>query len=392
MKIDGWDYFDNAKSTAPFAEKVETAKRWLFDTTEWQQLSTRTPSIARIWLCYRLLDGALPLTDAAALIAAPVPEIPEAESRSRWECSWHAVRTWMAMLNDIEYPQRANKDREWVVTKPSCIINVMRTRALQAIIRMREGILDESFLNESLSLWRLGVAGLSQWIDILEHGRAMQGLHVIIMSCERAGIIKYHDWPALHRAALSAFCGSDYSNKSWRKAALLAMWPDATCRLDLGFLVPQGGTVAELGVARADFSAHLLRQHKQIGRLYAIDKWNDQIHTESEKNIACKALADERAVIVHQTFEEAAQSTQFENVEFDLIYIDGYAHTGQENGATLEQWWPKLKSGGIFAGHDYDPSWPLTVKTVDSFAAKHGLCINTIHERPYNSWWIKKPE
>lgn len=227
MKTDGWDYFDHAISKAPFAEKVETAKRWLFDTTEWPHLSERTPSIARTWLCYRLLDGALPLTDAAALITAPVPEIPEPDSRARWECSWHAVRNWMAMLHDLDYPQGANSDCEWVQTNPSCIINVMRTRALQAINRMRSGTLDESFLNESLSLWRLGVEGLSQWHDILEHGRALQGLHVIILSCERVGIIHYHAWPELRRAALSAFCGSDYSNKSWRKAAQLAQWPEA---------------------------------------------------------------------------------------------------------------------------------------------------------------------
>ncbi len=391
MKTDGWDYFDNAKSTAPFAAKVATAKKWLFDTDEWQHITERTPSLARIWLCYRLLDGALPLTDAAAFIAAPVPEIPEPESRSRWECSWHAVRTWMAMLHDIEYPQGPSRDREWILTNPSCIINVMRTRALQAIIRMSTGTLDESFLNESRSLWHLGVAGLSHWNDILEHGRAMQGLHVIITACERAGIIQYHAWPDLRRTALSAFCGSDYSNKSWRKAALMAKWPDAACRLDLGFLVPHGGTVAELGVARGDFSAPLLRQHKQIGRLYAIGQWNDETHTESEKSAACEALADERVLIVHQTFAEAAQSAQFENVEFDLIYLDACALTAQEMEATLDQWWPKAKPGSIFAGHNYEMAWPLIVQAVDHFADKHGLTVHEIHELPCQSWWIRKP-
>ncbi len=229
MKTDGWDYFDNAKSTAPFAEKVETAKRWLFDTSEWQHITARTPSIARTWLCYRLLDGALPLSDAKALIASPVPEIPEADSRARWECSWHAVRSWLAMLHDIDYLHDSGKDREWIQTNPSCIINVMRTRALQAIIRLKAGTLDETFLNESRSLWHLGVAGIYHWNDILEHGRALQSLHVIILSSERAGIIQYHPWPGLRKDALSAFSGPDYCHKSWRKAALLADWPDAAC-------------------------------------------------------------------------------------------------------------------------------------------------------------------
>lgn len=97
----------------------------------------------------------------------------------------------------------------------------------QTVIRLRAGTLDETFLNESRSLWQQGVAGISHWNDFLEHGRAIQGLHVIIQSCERAGIIQYHAWRDLRKSALSAFCGSDYSNKSWRKAALLANWPEA---------------------------------------------------------------------------------------------------------------------------------------------------------------------
>lgn len=162
-------------------------------------------------------------------------------------------------------------------------------------------------------------------------------------------------------------------------------------RLDLGFLVPQGGLVAELGVARGEFSAALLRTHPQIAQLYAIDKWNDERHPKSEKHAACKNLADQRAVIVHQTFEQAAASPQFDGIEFDLIYVNGYAHTGQDGGRTFDLWWPKLKRGGILAGHDYDPHWPKTIRAVNTFAGQRNLIINTIRERPFNSWWVKKP-
>ena len=146
----------------------------------------------------------------------------------------------------------------------------------------------------------------------------------------------------------------------------------------------------ELGVARGNFSSDILRLHGQIGRLYAIDKWDDDRHPESEMHAAKKALTDKRAVIVHQTFQAALESPPFADNLFDLIYVDGYAHTGQENGTTLDQWWPKVKPGGIFAGHDYDEAWPLTVKAVDTFAKINKLCVNVINEEPYSSWWIKK--
>lgn len=162
-------------------------------------------------------------------------------------------------------------------------------------------------------------------------------------------------------------------------------------RIDIGHLIPFGGIVVELGVAHGEFSSALLSQHPHIGKLYAIDKWNDDRHPESEESTARAKLTDHRAIVLRQTFEEAAKSAGLQDVHFDLIYIDGYAHTGQDSGATLAQWWPKLKSGGIFAGHDYDTAWPLTIKAVNDFAKIHHLSINTIREEPFNSWWLIKP-
>jgi hypothetical protein len=82
---------------------------------------------------------------------------------------------------------------------------------------------------------------------------------------------------------------------------------------------------------------------------------------------------------------------------FDFIYIDAYAHEGQQGGKLLDDWWPKLKTGGIFSGHDYDPAWPLTVAAVNAFAKKTGRRVTvfpgvTTHNREdaYASWFIRK--
>lgn len=29
---------------------------------------------------------------------------------------------------------------------------------------------------------------------------------------------------------------------------------------------------------------------------------------------------------------------------FDFVYIDGYAHTGEENGKTIIDWWRKVRT------------------------------------------------
>ena len=66
-------------------------------------------------------------------------------------------------------------------------------------------------------------------------------------------------------------------------------------------------------------------------------------------------------------------SDWFPDFYFDFIYIDGFAESGQEDGKTLYDWWPKLNSGGIFAGDDYSDDWPETKKQVDIFCETLGL-------------------
>lgn len=169
-------------------------------------------------------------------------------------------------------------------------------------------------------------------------------------------------------------------------------------RSDLATLVPAGGIGIELGVATGLFSSALLQHGAQIGCLYSVDRWSDH-HNVSEYFHACQNLRvyGERSVVLRATFEEALPL--FPDASFDFIYIDAYAHTGQEGGRILDQWWPKLKEGGVFAGHDYDPAWPATIEAVDVFAAAHQIGIAIIpgdaqadrKTEHYASWWCRKP-
>jgi Methyltransferase domain/Glycosyl transferase family 2 len=64
----------------------------------------------------------------------------------------------------------------------------------------------------------------------------------------------------------------------------------------------------------------------------------------------------------------AAQS--FPDNFFDFIFLDA-AHDYASVQEDLRAWWPKLKVGGLFAGHDYSPIWPGVWRAVsEMFAAK----------------------
>lgn len=150
------------------------------------------------------------------------------------------------------------------------------------------------------------------------------------------------------------------------------------------------GEGVELGVAAGEFSAAILANGK-CSRLWSVDRWSDHHNLEEYKEAASK-LANAgrgRCVPLRMSFDEALRLFTDESLNF--VYIDGYAHTGQESGKTLDDWWPKLRPGGIFAGHDYCDKWPKTIEAVDTFAKQHGCQIQvTGGGDQYPSWWIEK--
>jgi len=166
--------------------------------------------------------------------------------------------------------------------------------------------------------------------------------------------------------------------------------PPLTHRSHLAQLVPPGGTVIELGVAAGAFARQMLWVNPLIHYI-GIDRWSDH-HDMAEKRLAMETIQalTSSAEIVQSTFENALPLFGKTGTA-DLIYIDGYAHTGQEGGKTLADWWPAVKRGGIFAGHDYAENYPQTIVAVDCFVRTHGLELRIIDDGALPSWWVVKP-
>lgn len=166
-------------------------------------------------------------------------------------------------------------------------------------------------------------------------------------------------------------------------------------RLDFVEFLPEGSVGIELGVAEGVFSNYLL-QVSQAARFYSVDRWSgERSHDDLQYMRACELLRKygARSIVLRMDFENAVKV--FENDVFDFIYIDGYAHQGQQEGI-FSQWWPKLKDGGVMAGHDYSARWPLTIKAVDEFVKANKLSLNITSESEdakrtiYPSWWVRK--
>lgn len=166
-------------------------------------------------------------------------------------------------------------------------------------------------------------------------------------------------------------------------------------RIELTRLLASDGLGVEIGVAGGLFSDAILR-YSELKRLYSIDAWAD--HHDDDEYLTCVRRLRKfgtRSVVMRMLFDDALM--HFPDDSMDFVYIDAYAHTGQQDGKLLDDWWPKLKKGGLFSGHDYDDAWPLTVKAVDAFCARQGLKVAVVSpdfDQPFNekyaSWYVWK--
>lgn len=182
---------------------------------------------------------------------------------------------------------------------------------------------------------------------------------------------------------------------AWNVLDHKAKFGELKTRRELVKLVRPKGIAAELGVANGVFSDLILR-NSDIDYLYSIDMYGDRKHTVDQYKVALAQLVSHRKrnCILKMRFDEAL--SLFPDKYFDFIYIDGFAAKGQDGGTVLHDWFPKIKDGGVFAGHDYADKWPMTVKAVDDFAAKHKLKIHTVggthdpedEQNRYASWFL----
>ncbi|MDX1950216.1 MAG: class I SAM-dependent methyltransferase [Rickettsiales bacterium] len=164
-----------------------------------------------------------------------------------------------------------------------------------------------------------------------------------------------------------------------------------TSRGEIVKLIKPNGIGLELGVAKGKFSEKLLEK-SSLKKLYSIDAYaGDRGHDENEFLEAQSRLKKfgKRSEIIRAKFSDAVKN--FPDEYFDFIYIDGYAHTGQDEGRTLYEWFPKLKIGGIFSGDDYSPKWQKNVEIIDEFANKFNLKLHIIKDwNSHHSWLVTK--
>lgn len=159
-------------------------------------------------------------------------------------------------------------------------------------------------------------------------------------------------------------------------------------RSELGTYLNSNGLVnvgAEVGVFIGDNAKTILHQ-SDLKLLYLVDLWHDQ--SIYERCVSSLSPYGSRACYVRK--DSVLASTLFDDASLDFVYIDA-DHEYEPFKRDIEAWYPKVRSGGLFSGHDYGISeqgekTPLSV-ALDEWLEKAGLGI---HTTKCSSWWLMK--
>lgn len=116
----------------------------------------------------------------------------------------------------------------------------------------------------------------------------------------------------------------------------------------------------ELGVARAETSYYLLENCPNIRKYYCVDPWlpymdwNGMITVQLINDMKMAAMDNlasfgDKVEIIQENSKYAQE--KIPDGSLDFIFIDG-DHSYEAAYFDMTTYWPKVKKGGLFAGHD----------------------------------------
>lgn len=178
---------------------------------------------------------------------------------------------------------------------------------------------------------------------------------------------------------------------SWFGIGIVRTYPRHSTRQAKKMFGNRPIVVAEIGVWKAENSLSILKT-LNVSEFYLIDpylEYKDYSKESLNNGIAeCRKKAERRMnspfgniFWIRKKSHEAVKEL---NRELDFVYIDGnhdYKYVMQD----MEDYWKKVKKGGLMAGHDIT-NCPGVVKAVINFSKKYNLL--PVIKR--DDWWFVK--
>ena len=149
----------------------------------------------------------------------------------------------------------------------------------------------------------------------------------------------------------------------------------------------QPAVIAEIGVHRG-LSAEGALKSIPIKKFYLIDPWSDVLYPLMDETITRLKKWESVCEYIRKTSDDAVNDIPDNSL--DLCYIDG-DHSKEQVEKDIKNYFPKVKVGGIIAGHNINHAFRISqhrgvFEAVNDFCIKNKLTL--LIESP--DWIIKK--
>lgn len=150
----------------------------------------------------------------------------------------------------------------------------------------------------------------------------------------------------------------------------------------------------EIGVCHGFSSEYFLKNISNIKTYYAIDNypvftdWDGTRLTferQEETKNRCKErldVFDSKVIFIYE--DSSKYHSNFEDDFFDFIFVDG-DHSYEATLKDIQNYWPKMKKGGLFAGHDINLQ--TVSNAINEFFKDNAKNIKVVEN---NAWFIIK--
>lgn len=154
--------------------------------------------------------------------------------------------------------------------------------------------------------------------------------------------------------------------------------------------VPENGIIVEVGSLMGRSTYCLAKSCHPSVKVYSIDIWNGEIidNNFNEQEIIMNSFPKKNDRNTLETFLNNVKDchniipiklfeSSIPDICPDLVFIDA-SHTNPSDLDIINFWLPKIKKGGVLAGHDYGENFPDVVSNVKMLENKLSTTVNLL--------------
>ena len=159
--------------------------------------------------------------------------------------------------------------------------------------------------------------------------------------------------------------------------------------------------ICELGVAQGE-NLKTMISHTFPNYVLALDAWSEEVcpHYKQKRHDASYAEVQKYCTYAEKWSgakidvikgDHSLLVDNYEDESFDYIHIDS-DHRYEQVKRDIEQWWPKVKMGGILSGHDYTSYSELygVIQAVNEFVKDNKIKYFHVTIEQVKTWIILK--